>query len=160
MTQLSDNAQGQGVARGPRATKKRQASAPTSSSRAPRPGGPATRQGPSPSQGTQSHHSSKASGSSSAGAPRSRPRFTLTRRTVIRAAAGVGIVAAAAGTIGVVRSCTSKRGEDGTPTVVDSNKADYVIDPKTNQSNYSSVELPLTQGASWTIALGNVLHPA
>lgn len=161
MTQLSDNAQGQGVARGPRATKKRQASAPTSSSsRAPRPGGPATRQGPSPSQGTQGHHSSKASGSSSAGAPRSRPRFTLTRRTVIRAAAGVGIVAAAAGTIGVVRSCTSKRGEDGTPTVVDSNKADYVIDPKTNQSNYSSVELPLTQGASWTIALGNVLHPA
>ena len=86
------------------------------------------------------------------------PPIMLTRRNVIRAAAGAGIVAAIAGTVGVINSCSRDDGE-GTPTVVDNTKADYVIDPQSNESNYSSVDLELKEESSWTIDLGNVLHP-
>lgn len=108
---------------------------------------------------TQAPHARNIKGPTPVGGGSSFPSINITRRTAIRAAVGTGMVAAVAGTVGVIRSCTNAGREEGTPTVVDRTKADYVIDPQTNESNYSSADLELTEGSTWTIDLGNVLHP-
>ncbi|WP_235815058.1 Tat pathway signal protein [Olsenella massiliensis] len=97
-----------------------------------------------------------------ADAPRPRlalPQLPVIRRSALRVAAGAGVVAATAGTVSIVRGCSAPGGNDGSPTVVDATRADYVIDPKTNESRYDVVDLPLAERSSWTLGLGNVLHP-
>lgn len=84
------------------------------------------------------------------------PRHSITRRGLFRATAATGIAAAA---IGIVTGCShNTANDDSTPAVLDEKSADYVIDPKSNKSNYDSVDLTLTASSEWTIPLGNVLH--
>ena len=88
--------------------------------------------------------------------PTCRPH-NVTRRGLIKSTAAAGAMAA---TVGVLGACKGSDEGATPPTVVDTSSADYVIDPSTNESNYSVVDLPLTEETSHDIALGNVLHPA
>ncbi len=83
--------------------------------------------------------------------------LTTTRRGLFRAGVATGIAVAS---IGVLAGCKHKDDGSTRPTVVDGGSADYVIDPSTNESNYSSAELSLKETGSWTIAVGNVLKPS
>lgn len=84
-------------------------------------------------------------------------RHALTRRGLFKAGAATGVAAAA---IGVMAGCGRNTKDDDTaPTVVNDKSADYVIDPKTNESKYKSVDFKKEPVATWTIPVGNVLHP-
>lgn len=78
----------------------------------------------------------------------------LTRRSFFKtAAAGSALVAA----VGVLSGCThSVDGDeqDGDPAVIDEDSADSVLD------SFSEGDSPLVAESSWTLPLGNVLHPA
>ena len=85
-------------------------------------------------------------------------RHALTRRGLFRASAATGLAAAA---VGVAAGCSHGSDEvTSEPVVVDTSKATYVIDPNTNESNFSSVDLwwgdPV---ATYDIAAGTVLRP-
>lgn len=76
----------------------------------------------------------------------------LTRRGFFKTAA-VGTAAAAA--IGVLSGCAHTEEEEAEePVVVDEDSAESILD------SFESVDLSLTQESSWTLPLGNVLHPA
>lgn len=76
-------------------------------------------------------------------------RHNMTRRGLFRATAATGVAA----TIGVLAGC--KHGDDGAnqPVVVDESQATSILD------TYSEADLDLVEQGSWTVALGNVLHP-
>ena len=85
-------------------------------------------------------------------------RHALTRRGLFRASAATGLAAAV---VGVAAGCSHGSDEvTSEPVVVDTSKATYVIDPNTNESNFSSVDLwwgdPV---ATYDIAAGTVLRP-
>jgi len=85
-------------------------------------------------------------------------RHALTRRGLFRASAATGLAAAV---VGVAAGCSHGSDEvTSDPVVVDTSKATYVIDPNTNESNFSSVDLwwgdPV---ATYDIAAGTVLRP-
>lgn len=86
-------------------------------------------------------------------------RHALTRRGLFRASAATGLAAAV---VGVAAGCSHGSDEvTSDPVVVDTSKATYVIDPNTNESNFSSVDLwwgdPV---ATYDIAAGTVLRPS
>jgi hypothetical protein len=82
-------------------------------------------------------------------------RATITRRGLFK---GVGAVGATAAIATVLSGCQSS-GEGGAPVMVDSSAADFVIDPNTNESKYSSSDAALNPVHTWSIALGSVLLP-
>ena len=76
----------------------------------------------------------------------------LTRRTFFKTAA-VGSVAAAA--VGVLSGCTHSDEEvSSDPVVVGEDSAEDII------SSFEEADLALVEEASWSLPLGNVLHPA
>ena len=77
----------------------------------------------------------------------------LTRRSFFKTAAAGSVVAAAA--IGVLSGCTHSGDEETSePVVVDEDSAENIID------TFESVDLTLAEEGSWSLPLGNVLHPA
>ncbi|MCC6102782.1 MAG: Tat pathway signal protein [Olegusella sp.] len=87
------------------------------------------------------------------------PSHTITRRGLFRAGAATGVAAAA---VGVLSGCTHSASEDSSdqPVVVDTDQATYVIDPNTNDSLFSVVDMPLVAESTYSISLGSVLRPA
>ena len=81
---------------------------------------------------------------------------SVTRRGLFKTAAATGVAGL---TVGVLSSCNSQGDTTRQPTVVDSGQADYVIDPTTNESNFESVDLPLTDEKSYELPVGVVLLP-
>ena len=77
----------------------------------------------------------------------------VTRRSLFKAAAVGGAMAAA---VGVLGGCTHGADDQDVadPTIVDSDDAESVLE------SFSSADLTLTQEASWTLPLGTVLQPA
>jgi hypothetical protein len=81
-----------------------------------------------------------------------RQRHNITRRGLIRATAATGAVAA---TVSVLSGCGSSSSDDSTnPVVVDESQETSILD------KYKEADSPLTLKSTWSIALGNVLHPA
>ncbi len=77
----------------------------------------------------------------------------LTRRSFFKTAAAGSVAAAAA--IGVLSGCTHSGDEETSePVVVDEDSAENIID------TFESVDLTLAEEGSWSLPLGNVLHPA
>lgn len=85
----------------------------------------------------------------------SESRASITRRGLLR---GVGAVGATAAIASVLSGCQSSE-EAGSPVMVDSSAADFVIDPNTNESKYTSSDVALNPVHTWNIALGSVLLP-
>ena len=76
----------------------------------------------------------------------------LTRRSFFKTAAAGTAVAAA---VGVLSGCTHTSDEQTSdPVVVDEDSAENVLD------SFEQVDSTLVEENAWTIALGNVLHPA
>lgn len=76
-----------------------------------------------------------------------------TRRSFLKGAAASSIAAIA--TVGVLSGCTHSDDEETPePVVVDEDSAESILD------SFESVDLALTEEASWSFPLGNVLHPA
>ncbi len=89
--------------------------------------------------------------------PSGKKRAGITRRNLLRATAATAGVATA---VSILPGCTNKaKNQEGEPTVVDTGAADYVINPTNNESNYDSVDNPLKEAGSFSIPVGNVLHP-
>ncbi len=77
----------------------------------------------------------------------------VTRRSFFKTAAAGSIAAAAA--IGVLSGCTHSGDEETSdPVVVDEDSAESILD------TFESVDLGLAQEATWSLPLGNVLHPS
>lgn len=83
---------------------------------------------------------------------------TLTRRGLFKAGAATGIAAAS---VNVLAGCTNTSDDSSSsePVIVDTDEANYVIDPNTNESLFSSVDMPLTESSTYSISLGCVLRP-
>ena len=76
----------------------------------------------------------------------------LTRRSFFKAAAAGSAVAAA---VGVLAGCTHEADEPtGDPVVVDEDSAEDIL------STFSEASAPVSVESTWSIPLGNVLHPA
>ena len=81
------------------------------------------------------------------------PKLKISRRSLFKAAAAGGAVAAA---VSILPGCTHGQGEvDADPTVVDEDSAESVLD-----SFEVSSDLAPAEESSWTLPLGSVLHPA
>ena len=77
----------------------------------------------------------------------------ITRRSFFKTAAAGSVVAAAA--VSVLSGCTHSDDESASdPVVVGEDSAEDVI------SSFTEAELPISEEASWSLPLGNVLHPA
>ena len=77
----------------------------------------------------------------------------ITRRSFFKTAAAGSVVAAAA--VSVLSGCTHSDDESASdPVVVGEDSAEDVI------SSFTEAELPISEDASWSLPLGNVLHPA
>ena len=77
----------------------------------------------------------------------------VTRRSFFKTAAAGSVAAAAA--IGVLSGCTHSGDEETSdPVVVDEDSAESILD------TFESVDLGLAQEATWSLPLGNVLHPS
>lgn len=75
----------------------------------------------------------------------------LTRRGFFRATAATGAAGVA---IGVLAGCSHKADEDSAePLQIDEGSATSVLD------DWQEADLSISEAASWTIAVGNVLHP-
>lgn len=83
---------------------------------------------------------------------------SITRRGLFKTTAATGLAAAA---VGLMAGCTHgpSEGEDE-PVVVDTSKANYVIDPNTNESNFKYVDLALAEQGSVELPMGTVLRPS
>lgn len=82
----------------------------------------------------------------------------LTRRGLFRATAATGGVVAA---VRLLSGCVHGGDETATdPVIVDKDKAVYVIDPETNENNFSLVDLSLAKDASYELPVGTVLRPS
>ena len=76
----------------------------------------------------------------------------LTRRSFFKSAAAGTALAAA---VGVLSGCTHQTQEDSSdPVVVEADESTDIL------STFSDADPSLTEGGSWTLPLGNVLHPA
>ena len=76
----------------------------------------------------------------------------LTRRTLFKTA---GATALAAGAIGVLGGCTHDADEEASdPVVVDEDSAESILD------TFEEADIAPAVEASWTLPVGNVLHPA
>lgn len=84
-------------------------------------------------------------------------RPTITRRGLFRATTAAGVTVAA---VGLLSGCTHTEESAEEPLIVDKSKATYVIDPETNESNFSFVDSPLVEGISYNVAVGTVLRPS
>jgi hypothetical protein len=85
-------------------------------------------------------------------------RRNITRRGLFRAGVATGGGAVA---VGLLSGCFHTQEETASePMIVDESAATYVIDPESNESNFSSVDLALAEGAKYTLATGVVLRPS
>lgn len=80
------------------------------------------------------------------------PKLKMTRRSLFKATAVGGVTAAA---VGILAGCTHGANDTvADPTVVDESEADDIL------SEFEGVDTTLAVEGSWTLPLGNVLHPA
>ena len=56
--------------------------------------------------------------------------------------------------------CKRKSGNADVAAQIDDSRAEYIIDPKTNESNYTYADFSLQEKGSWEIPLGNILRPS
>lgn len=89
-------------------------------------------------------------------------KFNLSRRGFLKA---TGTAAAATAVASVITpnlaGCTNSNDttQDTSPVMIDTSQADYIINPNTNESNYTSQDFPYTAYYNWTLPLGSVLYP-
>ncbi|SEH47617.1 MULTISPECIES: Tat pathway signal protein [Atopobiaceae] len=83
-------------------------------------------------------------------------RRAITRRGLFK---GIGATTAVAVVAASLDGCKNASNGSGDPVVVDSESADYVIDPNTNENKFSYDESSLSPTHTWNIALGSVLRP-
>lgn len=79
-----------------------------------------------------------------------RARHNITRRGLFRATAATGALAA---TVGVLAGCKHQDTGGGSPVMVDESQATSILD------TYSEADLALGELGTWSVSLGNVLHP-
>lgn len=85
-----------------------------------------------------------------------RSRWGLSRRGFLRATSAAGTLAA----IAVSTSGCKRASAPSQPGVVTDIPADYIIDPQTNESNYSVVDMPLKAGSAWEFLRGTTFYPS
>lgn len=84
-------------------------------------------------------------------------RFVPSRKGFFKLMATTSALAGAA----LAQSACKRKSSGGDAAqMVDGAQAEYVIDPKTNESNYSVSDFALEEKGSWEIPVGNVLYPS
>ncbi len=76
---------------------------------------------------------------------------SITRRELLRATAAAGVTVAS---VGVLAGCKHASEEGSSPVVVGDESATNIL-----ESYQEAEKLPIEQQGSWTVPLGNVLHP-